>query len=162
MMVSLIVGTLRTLADVTRNPTDILAGLNRRLLGRMQGGFVTCLVLRVAIDGSATLANAGHLFPFRNGTEWELPPSLPLGLAADAEYEEVSGNLHEGENVLLITDGVLEAQNSEGELYGFERVSDLMRERPTAERVAEAACSFGQEDDITIVSVTWSQTKDFT
>jgi hypothetical protein len=156
MMVSLIVGTLRTLADITRNPAEILAGLNRRLLGRMQGGFVTCVVLRIAVDGSATLANAGHLPPFRSGREWEMPSSLPLGLAADAEYEEVSACLQEGENVMLITDGVLEAQSNKGELYGFERVSKLMRERPSAEQVAQAACSFGQEDDITVVSITWS------
>ncbi len=159
MMVSLICGTLRTLAEMTRNPAEILAGLNRRLLGRMQGGFVTCLVLRIGVDGSATLANAGHLFPFRSGAEWEMPASLPLGLAVDAEYEEVNAYLQEGENVMLITDGVVEAQSNKGELYGFERVSDLMRARPSAQQVAQAACSFGQEDDITVVSVTWSRRK---
>jgi serine phosphatase RsbU (regulator of sigma subunit) len=88
-----------------------------------------------------------------------MPASLPLGLAVDAEYEEVSAYLQEGENVMLITDGVLEAQSNKGELYGFERVSDLMRARPSAQQVAQAACSFGQEDDITVVSVTWSRKK---
>lgn len=156
MMVALIVGTVRTMADTTRSPAEILAGLNRRLLGRMPGGFVTCLIVRIGADGDASLANAGHLFPFRNGVEWEMPPSLPLGLLADADYEEVSTHLQEGENLMLMTDGVLEAQNRQGELYGFSRISDLMRERPSAERVVETACSFGQEDDITVVSVIWA------
>ena len=153
MTVSLIVGTLRTLADVTRSPAAILAGLNRRLLGRTQGGFATCLVLRLDADGTATLANAGHLSPFRDGVEWDAPASLPLGLAAEAEYEELRTHLRESETLTIITDGVLEARNREGELYGFERVAALMRERPSAEQVAEVACSFGQEDDITVVSV---------
>ncbi len=153
MTVSLIVGTLRTLADATRSPTAILTGLNRRLLGRTQGGFATCLVLRLDADGTATLANAGHLTPFRDGVEWDVPASLPLGLTADAEYDEVRTHLREAETLTVITDGVLEARNGEGELYGFERVAALMRERPSAEQVAEAACSFGQEDDITVLSV---------
>ena len=154
MTVSLIVGTLRTLADVTRSPAAILTGLNRRLLGRTQGGFATCIVLRLDADGTATLANAGHLSPFRDGVEWDVPASLPLGLAAEADYDEVRTRLHEGETLTLITDGVLEARNEEGELYGFERVAALMRGRPSAEQVAEAACAFGQDDDITVLSVT--------
>ena len=48
MTVSLIVGTLRTLADYTLRPAEILQGLNRRLIGRIEGGFVTCLVLHIA------------------------------------------------------------------------------------------------------------------
>jgi serine phosphatase RsbU (regulator of sigma subunit) len=154
MTVSLIVGTLRTLAEVNRSPAAILAGLNRRLLGRTHGGFATCVVLRIDPDGTTTLANAGHLAPFRDGLEWELPPSLPLGLTPDAEYEEVRTRLHEAESFTLITDGVLEARNSKGELYGFDRLATLMRERPSAEQVADEACRFGQDDDITVLSMT--------
>ncbi|HEX6495947.1 MAG TPA: SpoIIE family protein phosphatase, partial [Acidobacteriaceae bacterium] len=69
MTVSLIVGTLRTLAEYTQQPAEILRGLNRRLVGRIDGGFVTCLVLRVAADGDTIVANAGHLPPFRDGKE---------------------------------------------------------------------------------------------
>ncbi|GAA3758297.1 PP2C family protein-serine/threonine phosphatase [Terriglobus aquaticus] len=160
MTVSLIVGTLRTLAEATRSPAAILAGLNRRLLGRTQGGFATCLVLRLDADGTATLANAGHLSPFRDGVEWKVPASLPLGLVADALYDEEHTRFGEGETLTLMTDGVLEARNHEGELYGFERVAALMRERPSAERVAETACSFGQDDDITVVSVAREGTRE--
>ncbi len=61
MTVSLIVGTLRTLADYTQQPAEILHGLNRRLFGRVQDGFATCVVLRFEANGNATMANAGHL-----------------------------------------------------------------------------------------------------
>jgi serine phosphatase RsbU (regulator of sigma subunit) len=60
MTVSLIVGC--TLAEYTRDPAESLLGLNPRLLlGRTQGGFSTCLVLRINANGEAALANAGHL-----------------------------------------------------------------------------------------------------
>lgn len=154
MTVSLIVGTVRTLAESTRSPAAILGGLNRRLLGRIQHGFATCLVLHIDSRGNCILANAGHLSPYRDEKEWEVPASLPLGLSPLAEYEEVRVHLKETETLTFLTDGVLEARNQKGELYGFERLAALMHERPTVEQVAEAACSFGQEDDITVLSVT--------
>jgi Stage II sporulation protein E (SpoIIE) len=153
MTVSLIVGTVRTLAEYTRDPAEILLGLNRRLLGRTHGGFATCLVLRISANGKAKLANAGHLAPYRNGLELSVSGSLPLGLSADATYDEVDFRLHESETLMFITDGVLEARNPQGELYGFARVAALMTSRPTVQHVVDEACSFGQEDDITVVSI---------
>ena len=154
MTVSLIVGTLRTLAEYTRDPAEILLGLNRRLLGRTHGGFATCLVLRISANGEAILANAGHLAPYRDGLELSVPGSLPLGLSSDASYDEVNFRLQESETLMLITDGVLEARDPQGELYGFERIATLMSGRPTVEHVVDATCGFGQEDDITVVSIT--------
>ena len=154
MTVSLIVGTLRTLADYSQSPAAILFGLNRRLLGRTDGGFVTCLVARIDPDGDTTLANAGHLAPFRDAQELPVKGSLPLGLAADTEYDELEFQLHEGETLTLYTDGILEARNPAGELYGFERVAALVGSGRTIEQMVEEACNFGQEDDITIFRVT--------
>jgi serine phosphatase RsbU (regulator of sigma subunit) len=53
-----------------------------------------------------------------------------------------------------VSDGVVEARNHHGELYGFDRLSQLMQERPTAEHVAKTAIDFGQDDDITVLTVT--------
>ena len=64
MTVSLIVGAVRTLARFTSRPAELLAELNMRLYGRMQGGFTTCLAMRLDADGSCTLASAGHPLPF--------------------------------------------------------------------------------------------------
>ena len=49
-------------------------------------GFVTCLILRLDPDGTCTIANAGHLPPFLNHHELNVPPALPLGLVASAGY----------------------------------------------------------------------------
>ena len=154
MTVSLIVGTLRTLAEYTQSPQQILSGLNRRLIGRTDGGFATCVIARIEADGTVTLANAGHLAPFRNEAELPVAGSLPLGLVRDAEYEELDFRLQENDTLMFYTDGVVEARNQAGELYGFERVATLAASNQNVEQIVEAACVFGQEDDITVLRLT--------
>jgi len=153
MTVSLIVGTVRTLAEFTNDPAEILTRLNQRLLGRTRGGFATCIAMLVEPGGRTVIANAGHLAPFRGGREIDLPGSLPLGLTADEQYESVTMHLQAGETVTLMTDGVLEARGPRGELYGYERLSTLMQAQPTVQHIVDEACSFGQDDDITVLSV---------
>ena len=153
MTVSLIVGSLRTLIDYTQQPKEILQGMNRRLWGRVKDGFATCMVLRLQPDGSATIAHAGHLSPFRDGEELPLRGSLPLGLSMETVYEELSFRLQEGQTLTLYTDGIVEARNHSGELYGFDRVQHLAQQKCSAEEIVEAACVFGQQDDITVLSV---------
>jgi serine phosphatase RsbU (regulator of sigma subunit) len=154
MNVSMIVGVLRALADSTRNPGAIMEGLNRCLCGRMHGGFTTCLVLRLDPDGTVTFANAGHLPPFLNQREVMLEGTLPLGLVSSAYYGEVAMQLHPGDYLSLYTDGLLEARNHEGELFGFERLNALLSGRPSAQQATEAAVAFGQDDDITVLTLT--------
>jgi hypothetical protein len=154
MTVSLIVGTLRTLADYTQSPAEILRGLNRRLIGRIDGGFVTCLVLHLTANGETTVANAGHLAPYRDGKELAVAGSLPLGLSVHTVYDEVTFRLHEDETLTVFTDGIVEARNSRGELFGFERLSELLATHPDVGKIVDAAESFGQQDDITAVSIT--------
>jgi len=151
MTVSLLVGTLRTLAWYTQSPGEILAAMNRRMLSRSQGGFTTCLVLRLNLDGSLILANAGHIAPYIDGREVEIDNGLPLGLDGAAEYPESTVLLHNHAQLTLVTDGVVEARNSTGELLGFERTRQLSTQ--TAQQVAHAAQSFGQEDDITVLTL---------
>lgn len=151
MTVALIVGAVRSLAETTDDPAEILAGLNRRLHGRLRGGFATCVALRLTADGTCTVANAGHLPPFVNGEEMDLPGTLPLGMAAEANYATTTVRLEPGNRVVLYTDGLPEARNAEGELFGFERVRALLAADADAGAVAEAAAQFGQEDDVTVV-----------
>jgi serine phosphatase RsbU (regulator of sigma subunit) len=63
MNVALTVGTVRTLADFDSSPAAMLTGLNRGLVGRLQGGFATAIVFKLATPGDCTFANAGHLPP---------------------------------------------------------------------------------------------------
>jgi serine phosphatase RsbU (regulator of sigma subunit) len=153
MTVSLIVGALRSLAETTSAPAEILAGLNRRLLGRLKGGFATCVVVRLDADGTCVIANAGHLPPFLNGQELGLSGTLPLGVSVEAEYEETVVQLEARDRLTLYTDGLPEARNAAGELFGFARVAELIAANSGAGALAEAAVRFGQEDDVTVLSI---------
>jgi serine phosphatase RsbU (regulator of sigma subunit) len=154
MAVSLIVGVVRALADDYPEPARLLEQINRRLCGRLQGGFATCIALRLYPDGRCDMATAGHPSPFLNDAELELPGAFPLGLSLMATYEEVRIQLDASDHLSLYTDGLLEARSSSGELYSFERLSTLLTSRPTAEQATEAAVAFGQDDDITVLTLT--------
>jgi hypothetical protein len=151
MTVSLLVGTVRTLAHYTQKPAEIMAAMNQRMLARSQGGFTTCLILRVDPNGRTTIANAGHLAPYRRNKEIAIEYGLPLGLEAEARYDETTFQLEANEQLTLITDGVVEARNRSGELFGFERTAEIATD--TAESIAEAAQKFGQHDDITVLTL---------
>jgi serine phosphatase RsbU (regulator of sigma subunit) len=62
--------------------------------------------------------------------------------------------LKEGDHFSLYTDGLLEARNHSGELYGFDRLEVLFGTRPSASRASEEAVAFGQEDDVTVLTLT--------
>lgn len=155
MTVSLLVGTVRTLAHYTQSPAEILAAMNQRMLARSHdGGFTTCLILRADPDGKVTVANAGHLAPYLKCREIALENGLPLGLSAAAVYTESTTQLGEGEQLTLLTDGVVEARSKSGELFGFDRTLAIAAD--TAESIAQAAQSFGQQDDITVLTLSRS------
>lgn len=151
MTVSLLVGTVRTLAHYTQSPGEILAAMNMRMLGRSHGGFTTCLVLRAHADGKLTVANAGHIAPYLNGQELVLENGLPLGLDASAKYAESTFALNSGQQITLMTDGVVEARSKAGELFGFERTAKIAGK--SADQIAKTAELFGQDDDITVLTV---------
>jgi hypothetical protein len=154
MAVSLIVGAIRALADEHPNPAQLLTQLNHSLHGRLQGGFATCVALRLNPGGRCAIASAGHPAPFLNAAEIALPGALPLGLTASAGYEETTLQLSQGDRLALYTDGILEARNQNGELYGYERLETLFASRPNAEQATQAAIDFGQDDDITVLTLT--------
>jgi serine phosphatase RsbU (regulator of sigma subunit) len=151
MTVALLVGTFRTLAHYTQKPGEILAAMNHRMLARSNGGFTTCLVVHVDPDGRSAVANAGHIPPLVNGKETPVHNGLPLGLDSGAAYPETSFTLQGGERLTLMTDGVAEARKPTGELFGFDRAAAISTE--SAEFIASAAQTFGQEDDITVIAL---------
>jgi serine phosphatase RsbU (regulator of sigma subunit) len=153
MLVALLVGAMRTSAQFDPDPLVVLNVLNQRLWGRSQA-FATCLALRIAADGEATLANAGHLPPYLNGQPMEMEGSLPLGMIEDAECSVMHFSLANGDRLLLMSDGIAEATDANGKLFGFERIHDLLRESGSAAAIASAAQNFGQEDDISVIAIT--------
>jgi serine phosphatase RsbU (regulator of sigma subunit) len=149
MRVAMILGVLRS--ETSHDPGDILFGLNNALIVQGQLGFTTACCIRISLTGEYTLANAGHIAPYLSGRELDTPPALPLGLVADQSYELEHGLLKSGERLVLMSDGVPEARSSSGELYGFERLASLTL--MSAQQIAEVAQRFGQEDDITVLTL---------
>ena len=148
---ALAMGALRTLAREGLEPAAVLTRLNRQLVETADGGFITCVCVRLGADGALTIANAGHLAPYCKGKELAVEAGLPLGIVADAEYAERTFKLESGDCLTLLSDGVVEARDAQGALFGFERTLAFSKE--TAAAIAAAARAHGQEDDITVVTV---------
>jgi len=147
MNVSMLMGALRRTPE--RSPAKILESLNRVLTG--SESFTTCQAAWFGPNGELVLANAGHLPPYLNSQEIALPGALPLGVLPEMSYEEVRLFLHPGDRILLYSDGVVEARGLKGELFGFDRVHNLSNQ--SAFYIADAAKAFGQDDDITVLTV---------
>jgi sigma-B regulation protein RsbU (phosphoserine phosphatase) len=153
LTVSLVVGLWKEITASASSPAEILTRLNRHLEGSVKGGFVTCLCARLASDGRLTMANAGHLAPYLNGTELTTKNGLPLGIMAQSDYEDSQHLLAARDTLVFVSDGVVEARDKTRNLFGFERLQQVLSERLGADSIARRAQKFGQEDDITVISV---------
>ena len=108
-------------------------------------------MVRVDANGKLTIANAGHLAPYLNGHELAVHGGMPLGLEATRSYAESTFMLGADEQLTMLTDGVVEARNRQGELYGFDRTAEIATH--SADAIANLAREFGQEDDITVLTL---------
>jgi sigma-B regulation protein RsbU (phosphoserine phosphatase) len=150
---TLALGALRTLAAQDQAPGALMTRLNQQMFEAGNEGFITCLILSLTASGALTIANAGHLAPYRNGVEVDCDNGLPLGIASGFVYAETHVQLEPGDQLTLLTDGVLEARKPvSGELYGFERTAGLSTS--SAGQIARAAQQWGQDDDITVLTLT--------
>ncbi len=152
MLVALIVGAVDTAARQNSDPGSLLNVINNRLCER---GYATatCLILKITADGLVSVANAGQLPPYLNGNEVETEGALPIGTLPDIEYTTMQFELNDGDILTLITDGIVEAQDEKGQLFGFPRVSQMLLSGANALDLANAAQRFGQEDDILVLRV---------
>jgi len=150
MHVSMLVGVIRTVAPETSDPAIMLRKLHDRLNGRTSG-VSTALAAHVSANGLVTIANAGHLSPYLDGGEIELPGALPLGIPEAGNYTAVHFELPPGSRLTFYSDGVVEAQTKSGELFGFDRARAISNE--SADAIVEKAVQFGQADDITVVTI---------
>jgi serine phosphatase RsbU (regulator of sigma subunit) len=153
MLVALLVGAIRTAARFDPDPVAVLGELNQRLMGRGDAT-ATCLAMRIDSRGAVTLANAGHVPPYFNGELVQMEGALPLGMVDGANCSVMRFALKPHDRLVLVSDGILEATDSDGQLFGFERVHELVGSAASAVEVADAAEKFGQEDDISVISIT--------
>lgn len=160
MNASTLVGAFRN--ELSHDPATILNHLNHVMFGSGPGldaviakdsvaTFATCLCARIYRNGAMDIANAGHLSPYRDGREMEIPPGLPLGVIPEMTYQQTRFQLEQGDRVIFLSDGVVEATNAQGELFGFERTQQVSNE--PARYIAQTARRFGQNDDITVISI---------
>jgi serine phosphatase RsbU (regulator of sigma subunit)/predicted ester cyclase len=155
---------LRAVArDSGYSPGEVLERVNETLLARIPlNMFVTCFyAVLEPKSASLSYANAGHDLPYlwRGGDAEELRArGMPLGLMAGMSYEEKEIELDYGEGVLFYTDGLVEAHDPKGEMFGFPRLRKLIAEHgeesSLGDFLLEQLYSFvgegwEQEDDIT-------------
>jgi hypothetical protein len=154
MTATLLIGAAERHED--DSPVELLHHLNLVLRLSRVGGFATCLCADFAADGRVTLANAGHLAPYLRGEEISVPSGLPLGLNSQTSdaFQQIEFTLSPNDTLTLISDGVVEARSSAGDLFGFDRTRAISN--MSAGHIAHAAQSHGQEDDITVLTLTFA------
>jgi serine phosphatase RsbU (regulator of sigma subunit) len=159
---------LMAVAQASYSPGDVLRRVNDALVTDIPPNmFITCFyAILDPQSGSLTYANAGHDLPYlhRNGDAEELRATgMPLGLMPEMGYEEKQTILKAGEVALLYSDGLVEAHDPEGEMFGFPRLRALVAEHGVEESslgdfLLEELSSFvgegwEQEDDITLLTL---------
>jgi serine phosphatase RsbU (regulator of sigma subunit) len=149
------------------SPGEVLSRVNETLLARIPlNTFVTCFYAVLDPEsGTLRYANAGHDLPYlwHGGCCEELRArGMPLGLMPGMSYEEGEVSLREGDSVLFYSDGLVEAHDPMGEMFGFPRlrarVAEHGEERSLGNLLLEELYSFvgegwEQEDDITLLTL---------
>lgn len=167
---ALAVGLLEAYAPAHRAPEVLLARLNQDLYARFIANYINVACCYTIIDtknAHLTVANAGCVFPYlrRHNDLHEIEAvGLPLGMSPDINYHAQTVHLAPGDLLLLSSDGLIEARNRHGELFGFDRLETELRSLPpfttaqtAVDRLVRAALTFtGQTDladDLTVLVV---------
>ena len=159
---------LRALARASNSPGEVLEQVNDLLVTDIPPNmFVTCFYAILDPEsGRLRYANAGHDLPYlhrgRGEAEELRARGMPLGLMPGMSYEEKETIVQAGESALFYSDGLVEAHDPKGEMFGFPRLQALIaehgRERSLGEFLLEELYSFvgegwEQEDDITLLTL---------
>jgi serine phosphatase RsbU (regulator of sigma subunit)/predicted ester cyclase len=169
LVMSTTCGMLQVTAQAleSSSPGEVLERVNEALLSRIPANmFVTCFyAILEPKSGQLAYANAGHDLPYlhRGGEAEELRArGMPLGLMPGMGYEEGELTVGEGYGVLFYSDGLVEAHDPEGEMFGFPRLGALVAEHGEGEALVEylmdelysfVGDGWEQEDDITLVAL---------
>jgi serine phosphatase RsbU (regulator of sigma subunit) len=161
---------LRAVAQSSNSPGDVLRRVNEALLADIPANmFVTCFyAILEPQSGRLKYANAGHDLPYLHRTSGDAEElrarGMPLGLMPGMGYEEKETMLEAGQAALFYSDGLVEAHDPKGEMFGFPRLRALVAEygesddRSLVNSLLEELYSFTgegweQEDDITLLTL---------
>jgi len=158
---------LRTVAEQYVFPGQVLEQANNLLCPTMPPNmFVTCLyALLDPASGLVRYANAGHTIPYQRtpGGMLELRArGMPLGLMPEMDYEEKETTLALGDNVVIYSDGMVEAHNPQGEMFGFKHLREMLNIPGCGDELIQCLLAdlkdftgpgWEQEDDVTFVTL---------
>lgn len=167
LVMATVLTMLRSTARDAASPAEVLGQVNDLLAAEIPAGvFVTCFyALLDPRDGHLRYANAGHEAPYRQQGDqaselWAT--GMPLGMLPGSRYEEFEATLAPGESLLFYSDGLVEAHNPSGEMFGFPRLQALLsapaREPALLDFVLAQLYGFTgahweQEDDVTLLAL---------
>jgi serine phosphatase RsbU (regulator of sigma subunit)/predicted ester cyclase len=167
LVMSTALGMLQAVSEAldSSSPGEVLFRVNDTLLSRIPPNmFVTCFYAILEPEsGSLTYANAGHDLPYlRHGDDAEelRARGMPLGLMSGMSYEEGEASLRQEDNVLFYSDGLVEAHDPEGEMFGFPRLRALVAEHAKEEE--RSLGDFLMEELYSFVGESWEQEDDIT
>lgn len=162
ILASTLQGMLHVQLEAGQPLHAIAAATNRYLCQKAVGKYATMVLLRLYQDGTLEYVNCGHVYP-RMCSEGRVcrleQTNLPVGLFSGAEYSVGTASLRPGSGVILVSDGVTEAEDASGDFFGEERLdsaslcSDLQK---ILERVTDFCAGRPASDDCTIVQVTFT------
>ncbi len=175
LLMALTSSTLESQARLLTDPSEMLQAMHQALRQRLQANQMNAAVLIAVVDPeghSATIANAGMIAPLllqcRGDGQGQCGfldvSGLPIGTRINGLYRDVSVELDPGDTLLFLSDGIVEAHNAEGELFGFERLEHLVKTftpgmdvHEVVQRIIRAVLSFAgsaePHDDITVIAV---------
>ena len=144
--------------------TDIVTAVNRYFTHKEIGEkYATLVIARLQRDGELEYVNCGHVPPLLVCNSEVIRPehgNLPVGLMAEATYESDRFQLHAGDRLVLVTDGVTEAENAEGEFFDNDRLEKVAAESGSLEQILAAVSTFCAgtplSDDCTVVDLLYT------
>jgi sigma-B regulation protein RsbU (phosphoserine phosphatase) len=143
---------------------DVVTAVNRFFAEKMEGQkYATVLIARLRKDGELEYVNCGHIPPLLVcGNEVMRPPhgNVPVGLLADASFESATCQMKSGDRFILVTDGVTEAENPNGDFFEDSRLEQAATKYPTYEGIFTAVSEFCAgnplSDDCTVVELCYT------
>ncbi len=158
---------LRTATQGAASPGEVLARVNDLLAATIPTGvFVTCFYAMLdPISGRICYANAGHDLPYlrhEGGVSELYATGMPLGLMPGSQYEEKEATLAGGDNLLLYSDGLVEAHNPQRDMFSFPYLMTLLQEDVAGKELIDFLMNklavftgpgWEQEDDVTLVTL---------
>jgi serine phosphatase RsbU (regulator of sigma subunit)/anti-sigma regulatory factor (Ser/Thr protein kinase) len=161
---------LRAAGEELASPGEVLSRVNDLLHPDMPPRmFVTCLYgILEPSSGRVTFANAGHNLPIvcgHNTTQELRATGMPLGLLAGMRYDESQARLRRGQQMVLHSDGISEAHDTNREMFGIPRLRQVLANGDGGDRLLGTVLrelerftgpDWEQEDDITLVSLGWN------